>query len=221
MIDALKRLANQLPAHLQQELKRLHFARKLRRGTFVTEEPEFARLSDWLREGDWAIDVGANIGHYTTRMSQLVGRTGRVFAIEPVPRTFELLAANVASLPLTNVSLVSAAASDHCGILGMAMPHFDHGLVNYYQARIVTESPDVHVLAIALDSLQLPESIKLIKIDVESHELSALKGMTALIERDHPTIIVEGVDQDVEAFLGERGYRFEAAAGSPNRVYYP
>jgi len=221
MIAALKRIANQLPARHQQELKRLHFARKLRRGTFVTEEPEFARLSEWLGEGDWALDVGANIGHYTARMSQLVGRSGRVFAVEPIPRTFELLSANVTSLPLMNVSLVNAAASDHCGILGMAMPYFDHGLVNYYQARIVTDSPELQVLAIALDSLKLPESIRLIKVDVEGHELSALRGMKAIIECNRPTIIVEGADQDVEGFLGERGYRFEAATDSPNRVYYP
>ena len=77
MIDALKRLANQLPAHLQQELKRLHFARKLRRGTFVTEEPEFARLSDWLREGDWVLVKGSRGMRMERVVTHIIGSNAK------------------------------------------------------------------------------------------------------------------------------------------------
>ena len=33
------------------------------------------------------LDVGANVGHYTLRLSELVGEHGRVIAVEPVPET--------------------------------------------------------------------------------------------------------------------------------------
>jgi FkbM family methyltransferase len=219
MIESLKHLAYRLPVRYQQDLKRLWFGNKLRRRTLVTDEPEFARLPEWLGEGDWALDVGANIGHYTVRMSELVGRGGRVLAFEPVPRTFELLAANVALLPLTNVSLFNVAASDGCRDVGMRIPHFDGGPLNYYEAKITTEDAHLRVLSVRLDSLGLREPIKLVKIDAEGHELSVLQGMTSIIERDRPRIIAEGAHEGVEALLREFGYRSENAPRSPNRVY--
>lgn len=47
-----------------------------------------------MAPGDWALDIGANVGHYTKRMSDLAGPEGRVIAFEPVPDTFAVLCAN-------------------------------------------------------------------------------------------------------------------------------
>src|SRR6516162_3358285 len=108
MIWLLKKLASKFPSRVQQELKRWHFWRQLHFGTFATSEPEYARLPSWVGEGDWVVDVGANVGHYTIRLSQLVGKSGRVFAFEPVPENFELLVSNVSTVCVQNVTLFNA-----------------------------------------------------------------------------------------------------------------
>lgn len=217
----LKRVASLFPIRLQQELKRLRFARQVRNGKFLTSEPEFQRLAEWVQPGDWVVDVGANIGHYTCELSRLVQASGRVFSFEPIPHTFELLAANVALLRDSNVTLLNAALSDNMRVVGMSLPTFDSGLGNFYQASITGDSRHVtyRVAALTLDSLGLSQMPVLIKIDAEGHEFQVLKGMQSILRNAGPRLIVEGTDPAVEVFLGDLGYHFQLFPDSPNRLF--
>jgi len=47
-----------------------------------------------LREGDCILDVGANIGVFSLEALEQVGPSGRIFAFEPIPGTFEVLRRN-------------------------------------------------------------------------------------------------------------------------------
>ena len=209
----LKRLSSALPLRTQQGLKRFHFAHQIRAGRFATAEPEYARLGEWVAAGDWVIDVGANVGHYTARLSQLVGPTGRVLAFEPVPETFELLAANMAVAGARNVSLFNVAASTRIGVAGVSLPHFSSGLTNYYMAGITLGDGEFKVLTLPLDSVMPSARIASVKIDVEGHDLQAL------LQRDLPRLIVEGTSPEVETFLRDLGYTFTELPGSPNRLF--
>ncbi len=62
--------------------------------------------------GDAARDIGANVGHYTSRLSKLVGPNRRVSALEPIPDTFDVLVANSRLLAYSNVTFLSVAASN-------------------------------------------------------------------------------------------------------------
>lgn len=216
----LKRIAAVLPPVWQSELKRIHFRRQIRRDSFVTSEPEYAILSNLISAGDWVIDVGANVGHYTKRFSELVGPTGRVIAFEPVPETFALLAANLQVLPKTNVTLINAAVSDKTNLVGMSIPVFDTGLRNFYQAHL-SDSPDsgLQVLTLCLNSLNITHKITLIKIDAEGHEAGVLSGMHQILLRDKPTLIVETGSSEVEDSLERIGYTPERLHGSPNVLF--
>ena len=66
-----------LPNSWQHELRRRHFQRGIRRGRFYTDEKEYALLDTLLAQGDWALDIGANVRHYTMRMAELVGPSGK------------------------------------------------------------------------------------------------------------------------------------------------
>src|SRR3954462_5528777 len=46
-------------------------------------EPELRELQLFVRAGDIFIDVGANIGLFTLKAASIVGRSGRVIAVEP------------------------------------------------------------------------------------------------------------------------------------------
>ena len=215
----LKRLSSALPLRTQQGLKRFHFAHQIRSGRFATAEPEYARLCEWVAAGDWVIAVGANVGHYTTRLSQRVGPTGRVLAFEPVPETFELLAANMAVAGARNVSLFSAAASTHISFAGMRLPQFSSGLTDDDMASITSGDGEFKVLTLPLDSATPSVRVTLVKVDFEGHELPAPRDMRALLQRDLPRLIVEGTSPEVETFLRDLGYTFTELPGPPNRLF--
>lgn len=223
MTSSLKRLAARLPVRYRQELKRLHFGRMIRRGRFLSAEDddhEYCRLQEWVSAGDWVVDVGANVGNYSGRLSQLVGPLGRVFSFEPVSDTFELLTANMAQLPERNVSLFNAAVSDQPGVRGMRMPIGDGQVENPYMAHLTDGGGgDFAVMCMTVDSLQLPRPVAFVKVDVEGHEHSALRGMHHLLKRDHPILVIEGRDDAVAAYLATLGYRYEQRGQSPNRVF--
>jgi len=217
--QSLKRLASRMPQGWQLELNRHRYRRQIARGAFATDEPEYALLNSLLDEGDWAIDVGANIGHYVKRLSELVGANGRVIAFEPVAETFSLLAANVQHCRLQNVTLLNTAASEHTGITGISIPRFENGLLNYYEASVGHGNGGVPVMTLSIDSLCLPHCVRLVKIDAEGHELEVLKGMTQLLARDKPVLIVEANCGQVDAFLASLDYTIQSLPNSPNHIY--
>jgi FkbM family methyltransferase len=221
-MDVLKHLAAALPGSWQYELKRVLYRRQIRHGDFVTTEPEFEILQSLVSAGDWVIDIGANVGHYAKRFSELVGPQGRVIALEPVSETFALLAANARLFRFANVTLFNVAASDGTELVKMVIPDFDTGLKNFYQAQITVDATGpqaMQVLTITLDSLAFPRRVALVKIDVEGHERSVLRGMERLLRRDHPTLIVETGSNEVLALLAGMGYRSEKLAKSPNVLF--
>jgi len=218
-LPLLKHLISRMPASWQWEMKRRFYRRQIQRDSFVTDEPEYAILDSLLSTGDWAIDVGANIGHYTKRMSEIVGEHGRIIAFEPIGDTFSLLAANLQAFRYENVSLLNAAASDQTGIAGMSIPHFENGMRNYYEASITTNGDGLQAMTLAIDSLCLPSAVQLVKIDAEGHELNVLRGMTQLLSRDKPVLIIEVSSREVDSFLEPLGYSRETLPNSPNHIY--
>ncbi len=218
--NILKRIASYLPLAAQNSMKRIQFAAQIRRGTFLTDEKEYSRLEEWVSEGDWVIDVGANIGHYTLRLSSIVGATGRVLAFEPISATFELLASNVARAGVGNVTLLNAASSDKTGVVDMEIPSFDSGLDNYYMANISADG-DVSCLTLAIDSLKLPHRVGFVKIDAEGHELPVLAGMRELLLRDKPVLVVELSNDKIKEYLEPIGYETIVLPESSNLIFKP
>jgi len=240
---ASKRILARLPRSWRQSLRRSAYGRQVRSGRFVLYEPEFHRLGDWIGSGDWVIDVGANIGIYTIRCSDLVGPKGRVIALEPVPATFELLASNCGWARHRNITLLNLAASDHVHSTVIRIPRAASGLDDHFSAELVKsneassntedssslvpshlveEEDRVAILGAPLDGLMPspPQRIKLIKIDTEGHEIHVLKGADRLIRRDRPVIILEA-NEEAATYLRDLGYSIAHAPGSPNYVAEP
>ena len=221
-MQIFKQFVSKLPNRWQIELKRLHYARQIKKNRFVTDEPEYKILHRLINPGDWVIDVGANVGHYTKKFSELVGPQGRVIALEPIPITFSLLSANTLMFTYPNVTLINAAASNESGVVYMSIPKAPTGLTDYYQAHISSDVENtLMVFAISLDSLNIDHPIALVKIDVEGHEASVLAGMRNLIEAWHPVLIVETGSQEVISHLKELGYSAERLKNSPNVLFKP
>jgi FkbM family methyltransferase len=220
--NVLAKVLAKLPRRAQFLIRRAHFLYLIRRNELKPDEPEIVDVQQYARLGDWVVDVGANIGRYTCFMSRCVGQSGRVIAVEPIPESFALLTANVNACGAKNVTLLNLALSSRTEVLRMTVPADEETkLDNYYQARISAEG-DLAVLCVPLDSLPIPERVRLIKIDAEGHDLQVLEGAQKLIERDRPIVIVEGWEGgSVARWLSERQYSIQKRAGSPNIVGRP
>jgi FkbM family methyltransferase len=180
-----------------------------KKGKFVSKEYEYHILHEWIRPGDWVIDIGANFGVYTARFSELVGPTGRVISIEPVQQTFDVLNAVVQDLPIRNVTLLNVAGFSESCAIPLSIPQDQSGWENLYESSLDRSASGPIALCISVDALQLPNRVALVKIDTEGAELNVLRGMRSTLAKDHPILIVEwmkGMEEIVE-FLEGFGYR--------------
>ena len=228
-MSILGKLGSMLPDKYRTSLLRYRHASKIRNGTFVSPEPDFATLDTLVGRGDWAIDIGANCGLYTARLSDLVSETGRVFSFEPVPSTFQALTANVWHLQYRNVTLINAAVSDYAGEAAINIPISKSGsktaldgwasLDKHAVPDALDEPEKVNIYVMPLDSLTFTQSIKLIKMDVEGHDLPSLQGMTRTIKEHSPILIVEVWTHAVLDYLSELGYRWEKLQDSSNYIF--
>ena len=155
-------------------------------------EPDLAMLPRFVKAGDWVVDCGANMGQYTYPLSQLVGASGKVIALEPMPETFAVLQKIIRK---HRVALQPVAASNRNGEVFLEIVEDDAGIPNSGLSHVSNE-PNRRghsVEAIRLDELlkQRPHPVSFIKCDVEGHEQCVLEGARNLIESDKPVLLVE------------------------------
>jgi hypothetical protein len=95
------------------------------------------------------------------------------------------------------VEVIAAAASDHSGEAEMWLSA-DHGAVQGVSSlhRRNIHQVCIKVPLVTIDSLGLA-NVTFMKIDVEGHEVSVLKGAANTIKRDRPRLFVE-VEQRVQ-----------------------
>jgi FkbM family methyltransferase len=193
------RALNFLPDSLLQPLRVWH-QRRVLRSFGDADEPDLTIVRKLVQRGTIAVDLGANFGVYTKVLSDLVGPTGLVISVEPVPQTFEVLSRNIRSLGMTNVSCVNVAISDLDGDVLMGLPNYDSGGINFYQAAIVGEGDDrivhsgrhVRVPALRLDTVVAGKgTVGFVKCDVEGHELACLSGAEMVLNSHSPAWLVE------------------------------
>lgn len=220
----MKSIFAYLPNSWQIILKQFVFAWKIKLGRFITDEPEFSYIKSVIHDGDNVVDIGASVGVYTLRFSELCGESGRVYAFEPVPESFRLLTANVRFCRNNNVTLFNIGIIDAIRIASIAIPRSKNGLRNYYRARVTDKqlAQDFMVKAFCcpLDLFNFPGPIRLVKIDVEGHEEVVLRGMRNLIERDRPLLIVESNSSGIYKWLAQFNYRQQHLSDSPNDIFH-
>jgi FkbM family methyltransferase len=153
-------------------------------------ESEIDLLQRFLRPGDTALDVGANIGSHTVAFAAAAGETGSVLAFEPQRLPFQLLCGNVALNCLANVRCLQKAVGDRKGSAKIAAlsPREPHNFGAVSIGEECSASEDVEIVTI--DSLAL-KSCRLIKIDVEGMEPEVIRGARDTIRACQPILFVE------------------------------
>jgi FkbM family methyltransferase len=146
-------------------------------------ESELSVMRAFLGEGSTVIDVGANIGDLTVPLAKIVGPSGRVYAIESHPETFNILCANLALNGISNTKPLNVfiATNDKASTGGV-----------WGEFAYVSETWKPQFMAI--DALEL-DACHLIKVDVDGKELEVLRSGEMQIERHRPIVYVENDDR--------------------------
>lgn len=178
----LSLMSNRYVLQLRRVARAAGVPRMLGRFAKDYESPFSKQLMLACRQGDVVWDVGANVGHYTTSFSDWVGVSGKVFAFEP----------DAANLP----RLRSACTGrQNITILGCGLSEKTE------RSRFLGDGGDGTTSHVLRSGETIPEGAievelrtgddvvgsgqadvpDLIKIDVEGHELSVLKGLQATL----------------------------------------
>ena len=144
------------------------------------------------KKNDIVIDIGANTGYYSLRLSSLVGENGKIIAIEPDPQTFDTLTKNCKLNNISNVNTHNIAISDSKGEIIFHQSIFHSGTSSMFaNEKDKSEMKELIIKTTTLDELvkEKYKQIAWIKIDVEGAELEVLKGSSTILSKTKNIII--------------------------------
>lgn len=170
-------------------------------------EGENLIMSRYVKPGDLAIDVGANLGTTVLPLARSVGERGQVLAFEPQPLMQQCLQTTLTLNECLNVRVFSAAVGDRTGWARIQAPDVDQG-GNY--GGVALGSAGMQVPLIRLDDLELP-ACHLVKIDVEGFEWNVIQGAREQLMQHRPALYLEAKripgTQAYLQWLMEHGWR--------------
>lgn len=173
-----------------------------------------------LKLGDTVLDVGANVGTFALRAARAVGRSGRVFAFEPNPKSFVRLTTNARLNALENLAAVDIAAGEQPGEAELFLPQpgqaggasfcrdwlrlsgiaperdtgAEVGRIGTTEHATPSEATSLSISVIPIDTFcreRNVDRVDLLKVDVEGYEMAVLAGARDTIAKDRPRLMVE------------------------------
>jgi FkbM family methyltransferase len=119
--------------------------------------------------------------------------TGTVYAFEAVPENFYCAKQTINLNKLDNVILTNAGVSEKEGTLDIGISN-DVEKFGGQSSFCKTEDNTVTVKVVTIDSA-IKDPVSIIQLDVEGHEMEALRGAIETIRKYKPILILETVDQ--------------------------
>jgi FkbM family methyltransferase len=183
-------------------------------------------FSQFIKPGDFAIDVGAHSGDTTIPMALAAGISGTVLALEPNRYVYRILEENAQLntdkshiLPLC----IAATAEDGVFSFNYSDASFCNG--GFLSQREVTDPYHKYTLEIQgrnLDHLLRTEyaaylpKLSFIKVDAEGYDKEIIKNLSGIIHEFHPYILSECNHYLVKA---EREELFDIMSIGGNTLY--
>ena len=188
-----------------------------------------------IKENDIVLDIGANMGAHTLILAQLIGPGGKVIAFEPTTYACGKLFRNIALNPLlaTRIQvkqwmLVSSPSEPLEPAIYSSWPlAASNDIHEQHHGRLMETSGAIaKTLDAAVHELGL-KRVDFVKLDVDGHELSVIRGGLQVLREFKPRMILELAPYsfpDNQSFdsmvnlLWENGYVFRRLN---NGVYLP
>jgi FkbM family methyltransferase len=139
------------------------------------ETKVFGRL---CKQGDFVVDLGANIGWYSVIASRLVRATGKVVSFEPDPINLEVLKKNVAlSCHGGQVKIQNLALADHKSSSELFLCPTNLGDHRLFDDGMARETVVVGVDTLDAFFGDSPHRPTLVKSDTQGSEARILRGV--------------------------------------------
>lgn len=185
-------------------------------GFLEKQYPELFNLKKIIKPGDVCIDIGANLGYYSTLLSKLAGENGKVCAVEPIPMFYEIWKKNVKSSKVNNLQLFPFALGAETRTVQMGMPEKD-GLLHHGMTKIASTAEEKYVKFFDVEMRNPDELFKdltrldFVKCDVEGYESEVFSNMKNTLKKFMPLIQSElsGIEnrRKVISIMTELGYK--------------
>lgn len=165
----------------------------VRRGFLKKQYPELFYLRELVKKGDYCIDIGANLGYYSTFLSDIVGNEGKICAVEPIPLFGEIWKRNVKRSKINNLELFPFALGKEEQIVKMGIPE-KNGVLHHGMTKIASTADDNYIQYFDVQ-MKNPDIIfgdlprlNFIKCDVEGYEHVVFSNMQEVIKKHKPII---------------------------------
>jgi FkbM family methyltransferase len=159
------------------------------------EIQQFSRFEDAMRSHgcDLFLDVGANLGYYSILVAKR-GLARRVVAFEPDMRNRYQFEANIFMNRLTDkIEVIPKAVTSFTGKTRFQL----WGASSTGQSK-VSVTGDVDVETTCLDDFVEDRNARIfVKMDIEGHELEALRGMTRMASENKLFLQVEAFPENL------------------------
>ena len=172
-------------------------------------------LPQLVREGDTAIDIGANLGYYARPIADIIGHEGHLYAVEPVPVIFSVLQRNMRGRK--NAMLLNYALGEEerqiemandsiaaAGYFGTGRNFVSEGELSKDAVRFTAQMKRGSQLFADL------KRIDFIKCDIEGYERVVIPELKPILERHHPTLLIEtdgDTRRDIVSLMEGLGYQ--------------
>lgn len=163
-----------------------------------------------LDKGDVVVDVGANIGYFSLIAASVVGKNGKVLAVEANPQNADRIRDNIKLNNMECIDVIDKAAGRDFGDIKFWTPlsgnsnggtwvyDCDPGAESGYKILNVPVTKLDHEVSSRTETIP-----KLIKIDTEGEEIGVLEGAKGLLDGAKVPFVVCELNYNG---LRERGY---------------
>ena len=147
-----------------------------------------------VRPGDWAVDVGANVGSVSGQLCRAVGRDGLVWAFEPIPRNVARLRRLAEVNDLAQLRVFDCALGPSTGTASIGLPgpggsgHASFTASWIRDGRLDVPTRRLDELTTDVDHRR---PLRLVKLDVEGFEREVLEGAEDTLRRHRPLVYCE------------------------------
>ncbi|MDO9510577.1 MAG: FkbM family methyltransferase [Bacteroidales bacterium] len=181
----------------------------------------------FLKDGDFAIDIGANIGQMTVSLALVTGKNGLTLGFDPNTYVFEILSENTKlNSCKTNIIAYNYAITEENGTF-----YYTSSEASFNNGGISSEEKNRHgkyTLETKIKGIQLEtflqthhadklSTLKFIKIDTEGYDKEIIRSISNLLLQFKPTVITECFGKNSSE---ERFEQFELLHSLGYHLYY-
>ena len=152
-------------------------------------------MKNIIKSGDICIDIGANLGYISVKLSKLVGNEGKVFAVEPVRPVLKVLKLNTKRRK--NIKILPYALGEGNKMISLGNNTIRNQAFVATGSHFILEKGQEAAIEFEAemrkgsDLFKNLERLDFIKCDIEGYEKVVIPELEEIITKHEPILLVE------------------------------